>query len=1005
MTSPLQYPLIAAITLVAYAARASDAADPRIISAEIKTPSKEITQQPDKPATVSSSPACSPSGKTRFFDDKLPMPDWDTSVLPAGTSTPGYASSFKLTGGNPAEFRRIEITLGTNPANAYFAHVLKGNTFDPAKEGAVVSIDGAYDLICQLFPGVPPVFALLLYQDGVYFRGPSDTILTGTWSQFKHPGLKATDFVNLGKNGPQNPVFSCEGKPIQIGFVVLLEQVGQQIHRIAGIDNWSVSFNSTCCSGQPITKDTAATTVPNDAKRSIAPSVAPAATVNPQGSGLSGLNVDTTPLTPTGPRVLVPVPTSPVSSRCCCDDDEAVVDNQGTVIAPPNLDPDSPPVFEYVDQDVGDVADLYPGADTSVDTWVQKYPCKPAIGGTVPNEADNPNIDAQLVDHNINATYDDINKKMGAWEKTIADKEAQTLQKWKGPLAPKYVPPPRPYSPPNIPGRKYAFGGRDIIFVHGLKLEHILDRIKGNPDAQVNWQQPASFPASTSNPAFYTGYYKNTANPTWIGNSQFTSGGHIYEFLRSKGYFNRYLVVSYNCSERLDVAVKAVLAQIGDAMVHGVGVVDPGNLTGPPPTNFGTPSFVIVSHSTGGLVTDVALTVAAKNTSLQADYIPKYCKAHIAAHGAHRGSKLATAAIVLSGYSVINPPPWVWQIVREIFVQINPPASNIPPTPTGFQILANSVLLDLVPTIAQSKWGSIIRDLPVRTLTVVGAHPTFLQPLKFALLPGFDDGVANIDSQVANPNNVLLWPGGFRTDAAGLVKNFDMGVFGVDPATKVLVNISGNLVNFPVNIVNTTLNSPNRAINYYVNQKIDRISSPLNVTTFPQPFFFASGATPYISPTGMLQTIAAEYGGGSAGLSASPLNRNPNIFSYLQSASDHFKGTHDQVMGFNGVLYGNSPIYDIANGEGNFEETRVITDPAIYATYTMPYGDNQPLLRPQNTPTVKERIRGLKVTFTLKLFKKKWTKHFWVWKRRYHLLDGSDNKRQFDYVYESVLKD
>jgi hypothetical protein len=522
----------------------------------------------------------------------------------------------------------------------------------------------------------------------------------------------------------------------------------------------------------------------------------------------------------------------------------------------------------------------------------------------------------------------------------------------------------------------------------------------------VNWKQPASFPASTTNPAFYSGYYKQRASATWRGSSHFTGGGHIEEFLRSKGYYNRYLVVSYNCSERLDVAVKAILAQIGDAMVSGTGVVDPTNLTGPPPRNFGTPSFVIVSHSTGGLVTDVALTAAARVPTLKAAYIPKYCKAHIAAHGAHRGSKLATAAIALSGYTGLVAPSWLWPLVRQNFVEMHPPSSNVPGSPYGFQTFASSILVDLVPTVAQQRWGPYVRDVPVRTLTVVGGHPTFLQPFKFLLQPGFDDGVVNIDSQVANPHNVLLWPSGFRTDAAGLVQNFDMGVFGLGPNFQVPVSIGGNLFSFSVNISNNSLNSPNRAINYYVNQKIDRNSSPGNVLAFPQPFFFASGATPYISPTGMLQTISAEYGGGSGAhpLSASPLNRNPNIFSYLQSASDHFKGTHDQVMGFNGVLYGNSPIYDTANGERNFEETRVITDLAVYDSFPMPFGDNEPLLRPQNTPTVIEKIRGLRVTFTVKFLKKKWTKTFWVWKRRYHLLDGWETKRQFDYVYESVLK-
>ena len=301
--------------------------------------------------------------------------------------------------------------------------------------------------------------------------------------------------------------------------------------------------------------------------------------------------------------------------------------------------------------------------------------------------------------------------------------------------------------------------------------------------------------------------------------------------------------------------------------------------------------------------------------------------------------------------------------------------------------------------------GPYIHDVPVRTLTVVAAHPTFLKPFKYALLPGFDDGVLTINSQVANPNDVALTPSGFRADASALAENFDLGVFGIGANDQVTVSIGGSLINFSVNISNSSLNSPSRAVFYYIDQKADRVSSPANVLAFPQPYFFAAGATPYISPTGMLQTISEEYGRGSGQhpLSANPLNRNPNIFSYLQSASDHLKGTHDQPFGFNGDLYANSPN-SWANGEPNFEETRVITDPAVYAPFAMPYGDNEPLLRPQNVPPVIEKIRGLRVTFTVKFFKKKKTRTLWVWKRRYHLLDGWETKRQFDYVYASVLK-
>jgi hypothetical protein len=939
--------------------------------------------------TVSAATRCAPISKVSFSDDKFVMADWETAVLPGNALVPGYTATQVATGGAPADFRSVQITTAPGTSARHFIHLLKGYVFDPAKEGAIVSIDGSYNLKNLSRTDASATFALLLFQNGGYYRGPIDSFAAAQWSMFNHQALKAADFVNLSREGPPNPTFTCDGKPIQMGFVAL---AGREIN--SGIDNWSVNFNSTCCNA--VTGgDRSVVNASTPRGSALSASILP-------GRRTEGAGVPTPTKEGTGPRE----ERDKVTSRCCCDDNEVPVDKNGTVVLPPNVDMDSPPNFEYVDQELGDVADLYPGADTTLDTWCQKYPCKPAIGGAVPNEAENPDIDIQLQDKKVDANTEEINKEVTAWEKEIAEKEAETARKWKGPAAPKYTPPGKPYSPPNKPGIKYAFGGRDIVFVHGLKLEHVLDRIQGKPEAQVNWKQPTSFPASTDNPEFYTGYYKKRAELTWRGSSHFVQGGHIEEFLRSKGYYNRYLVVSYNCSERLDVAVRSILAQIGDAMTYGTGVVDPANLTGPPPRNFGTPSFVIVSHSTGGLVTDVALTAAAQIPSLQADYIPKYCKAHIAAHGAHRGSRLATAAIVLSGYTATAAPSWLWPMLWTILGQIHPPASNIPTSPYGFQTFASSILLDLVPSVAQQRWGPYIHDVPVRTLTVVGAHPTFLRPFKFVLLPGFDDGVANIDSQAANPNNNLVWPSGFRTNAAGLGQNFDLGVFGLGQNFSVPVSIGGNLVNFSVNISNTSLNSPSRAVNYYVNQKIDRISSPGNVLGFPQPFFFASGATPYISPTGMLQTIEAEYasGSGAVPLSANPLNRNPNIFSFLQSASDHFKGTHDQVMGFNGVLYGNSPIYDTANGERNFEETRVITDSAVYASYAMPYGDNQPLLRPQNLPPVKERIRGLRVTFTIKFFKKKWTKTYWVWKRRYHLLDEWETKRQFDYVYESVLK-
>lgn len=905
--------------------------------------------------------ACSPITRTSFSDDSFLTSDWDVTAISETPSQAGYAATHVATGGNPNGFWSIQVGSSGNTPNRYFGHLLKGYEFDPSKEGAIVSIDGGYDLKNQNGVNIPNLFALLLFQDGAYYLSPTDSIAPGAWSTFNHAGLKATDFLNISNSGPRNPVFSCNGKAIRVGFVALSSK-HFKVNLFSGIDNWSIRFNSTCCNGLPPEGDPTLAAGGTDAKR-----------------GKNSL-----------PRV---------TTRCCCDDEEALVDNHGTVTLPDAVDLDSPPIFEYVDQELGNVTDIYSGANTTIDTWCHDYPCKPAIGGAIPKDID-PNLDSELVEQGIEGvSADDIVKQLTSWEKMIAKKESMTPIKWKGPAAPNYTRPAKPHQAEKGGNIKYAFDGRDIVFVHGLKLEHIFDRISGNdPRASVKWKQPTSFPADSTNPEFYTGYYHERAERTW--------SGHIVEFLKNKGYRNRFLIVSYNCSDRLDVAVKSILTQIGDAMVYGTGVVDPLKPNAPPPKDFGTPSFVVVSHSLGGLVTDVALSAAAQVPNLNAAYIPKYCKAHIAVQGAHRGSKLATAAIVLSGYLAGTTPPWVWPLVRQIFVQMNDPPSDVPHSPFGFQTLVGSVLVDLVPLVAQQRWGSYIRNTPVRTLTVVGAHPTFLRPFKYLLQPGFDDAALTIESQVANPNNVLLWPSGFRTDTVGLVTNFDMGVFGVGPNTNVSVNIGGSLFNFSVNITSTSLNSPFRARGYYIDQTFDRFSSPYNVASFPVPYFFAAGATPYISPTGMLQTIRAEYarGSGKHPLSANPLNRNPNIFSFLQSASDHFKGTHNQIGGFNGVSYANSPFYFTANGERNFEETRVITDAAVYSPFTMPYGDNEPLLRPQNMAPVVERIRGLRVTFTVKFFRRRRTRTLWIWKRRYHLLDGWETKRQFDYVYESVLK-
>jgi hypothetical protein len=78
------------------------------------------------------------------------------------------------------------------------------------------------------------------------------------------------------------------------------------------------------------------------------------------------------------------------------DDEAAPLDSASNVIFPPNLDPDEPITYEDVNEDLGYVSDLYPSFNNTTDTWYKDFLCNPSVGGTIPPEAANPNLTAQL---------------------------------------------------------------------------------------------------------------------------------------------------------------------------------------------------------------------------------------------------------------------------------------------------------------------------------------------------------------------------------------------------------------------------------------------------------------------------------------------------------------------------------------------------------------------------------------------------------------------------------
>ncbi len=659
----------------------------------------------------------------------------------------------------------------------------------------------------------------------------------------------------------------------------------------------------------------------------------------------------------------------------CCDDEEAVLDMAGNVVYPPDMDPNHVPVIEDIDVDMGDVASLYTSVDTSLDTWFSEL-CEGSIGGDPPSAATNPDFTSDLAALGITGvTAQDIAAELHTVELlALSQAEQEPPPFWNAsacaPFPPAYFPPATPHSGP--PGC-YVMGGADLVFVHGFVPEHFFDRLDpsgAEPGALEDWVTPTMFPASAQNPEFYgtlqnnnEGYYKRMAREQW--------GAHINQFLASRNIRNRYLLVAYQSTARLNVGVHAMMTQISDAMRYGTDVIDPSGANDT--TKFGTPSLVVISLSTGGLLTDVAMTAARDIPELRVDFIPRQTKAHVAFASAAGGSRIATLAIGVSAYLTYLAPPWMCPMLERMLEELSlPGVINAQSCPVLFPTLANSLCVDLVPLVSKYIWGDFVDRTPTRTVMIAGGHPTSVAPLKYMLHPGFDDSVVTMNSQVANPATPLIWPMGYIPQdlpLIGFIRVFDAGLA-------------------------LRFSSPLRAIGYYIDQVIDQL---LALSLRP-PFLAAGTAVPHLSPTGMLQPVGWDL----AGTPWDCTRRHGNHASYIQSAADH-RSALDTTY---------TPDVEFDEPESNWEEVRVITDPAIYANYdvsTPPVypSEDHPLLQSACAPAVHKRVVGRRVRIpriTCCPLRVRWTT-LWIWRRVYFQAAGSADMAQADYVYKTILQD
>ncbi|CAN5623409.1 hypothetical protein BH10BAC5_BH10BAC5_02990 [soil metagenome] len=480
------------------------------------------------------------------------------------------------------------------------------------------------------------------------------------------------------------------------------------------------------------------------------------------------------------------------------DCQELQVDNAGNPIIPSSIgDPTAgytcQPVADNDDFYTGSLQDLYPQYNGTTDFYSQagNDPCF-SVGGKLPDEVINYNCDESLKAAGIDMSCSQI---QGILNTPYTPPETKMT----------VLPPIPPLTNNNncdtIKNSKFnnmPFKGRDIIYIHGLQLGHLIDRVRLDPHASGNW--PANH-----NEYYNAGYYKTVAYNNM--------GPHITHFLRNRGNQNRYLVVVYDCSENVETAINSVMSQIRDAMDNGTDVqADRNDPRGK--MCFGK-DYVFISHSTGALVSDLVLSIANK-TKVPGPYQTKYgnvgymsdrCKGRVSIQGAFTGSSLAKLACNMAQMTpalatvILGALSWEPLVIGSVNTLETADPS----------IINNSVLVDLIPEISMQRWGSLINDVPVPVITMGGGHPSaILGPLKYFMHPGFDDGVLTLDCEGGVNNPLQLGPSRFT--ATGY-KVFDMGI--------------------PLQ----------RAAKYYLDQTIGSSGS------------FASSMTPYLSPTGMVEPV------------------------------------------------------------------------------------------------------------------------------------------------------
>ena len=172
--------------------------------------------------------------------------DWSSSLFITGQGT-AQVIRFDA-GGNPD----YGLSIATNiTSNTVYGIALKNDfLWDMATQGGINDIKMSVDVKGISTGGDGQNVVMIALQDGQYYFGPYDGVLTSAsteWHRIGFDSLSEQDFVLWGDSS-QHPDFSADGSPVKFGFAA----GNTSCSRTHYYDNWEISFNYSPVSSVPI---------------------------------------------------------------------------------------------------------------------------------------------------------------------------------------------------------------------------------------------------------------------------------------------------------------------------------------------------------------------------------------------------------------------------------------------------------------------------------------------------------------------------------------------------------------------------------------------------------------------------------------------------------------------------------------------------------------------------------------------------------------------------------